>query len=39
VAKGCASIVNEGAHSAITFLRVGENSKLTNIMIHNWAPK
>lgn len=38
IAKGCATIVPEGAHSAITLLRIGSNSRLTSLMIHNWAP-
>ncbi|ABN69361.1 SufBD protein [Staphylothermus marinus F1] len=38
IAKGCATIVPEGAHSAITLLRIGKNSRLTSLMIHNWAP-
>ncbi len=38
IAKGCASLVSEGAHSAMTLLYVGKNSMLKNLMIHNWAP-
>ncbi len=38
IVKGCASIVPEGAHKAITLLRAGDHSRITNIMIHNWAP-
>ena len=38
IAKGCSTIVFEGAHSAITAFRTGRNSKFTTIMIHNWAP-
>ncbi len=38
VIKGCASIVPEGAHQAVTLLKARGNNKITSLMIHNWAP-
>ncbi len=38
IAKGCSTIVFEGAHTAITAFRTGKNSRFTTVMIHNWAP-
>lgn len=36
LAKGCAAIVDEGVHSALTLISIGEKSDVTSIMIHNW---
>ncbi|MEM1705805.1 MAG: SufD family Fe-S cluster assembly protein [Thermosphaera sp.] len=36
LAKGCAAIVDEGVHSALTLIGIGEKSDVTSIMIHNW---
>jgi len=38
-AKGCLTIVPEGAHSGITEIYVGRHAKLSSIMIHNWMPE
>jgi hypothetical protein len=39
LAKGCAAIVEEGAHSALTLINTGSNSDVTRIMVHNWRSK
>jgi Fe-S cluster assembly scaffold protein SufB len=38
IIKGCSSIVPEGAHQALTILKARGNNRITNLMIHNWAP-
>ncbi len=38
VAKGCSTIVPEGAHIAETVFWLRKGSKMTSIMLHNWAP-
>lgn len=39
LAKGCAAIVEEGVHSALTLIDIGSNSDVTSIMVHNWRSK
>ncbi len=38
IAKGCSTLVPEGAHIAETILWARRGSRLTNIMLHNWMP-
>jgi len=38
LAKGCAALVPEGAHKAMSLIEVGDNARFTSIMIHNWRP-
>lgn len=39
LAKGCAAIVEEGVHSALTLIDVGRGCDVTSIMVHNWRSK
>ncbi|QOR93968.1 SufD family Fe-S cluster assembly protein [Thermosphaera chiliense] len=39
LAKGCAAIPEEGAHSALTLIDIGRDCDVTSIMVHNWRSK